>query len=147
MKLSYKKDVPARAGFTLIELLVVIAIIGVLSSVVIGSVNKARDKGGNAAVKADLNGVRSQAEIFYDNNGLSYVGLCADPLVVKAVEHAILLSLDTGTVATRCNETADAWAINTLLKVAEGSDAYWCIDSLGNGKGEPTELAGATICS
>ena len=56
-------------GFTLIELLVVIAIIGILSSVVLSSVNLARSKGIDASVKANLAGVRSQAEIYYDSNG------------------------------------------------------------------------------
>lgn len=58
-----------KDGFTLIELLVVIAIIGVLSSVVLGSVNLARAKGIDASVKANLAGVRSQSEIYYDSNG------------------------------------------------------------------------------
>jgi prepilin-type N-terminal cleavage/methylation domain-containing protein len=41
-------------GFTIVELLVVIAIIGVLSSVVLASLNTARSKGTEAAIKANL---------------------------------------------------------------------------------------------
>src|SRR5574343_642559 len=61
-----------KKGFTLIELLVVIAIIGILSSVVLASLNTARAKGADAAIKADIAGIRSAAEIFYDNNTSSY---------------------------------------------------------------------------
>ncbi|MBU0750499.1 prepilin-type N-terminal cleavage/methylation domain-containing protein [Patescibacteria group bacterium] len=46
-------------GFTLIELLVVIAIIGILSSVVLASLNTARQKGQTAAVEADLQSIRN----------------------------------------------------------------------------------------
>jgi prepilin-type N-terminal cleavage/methylation domain-containing protein len=48
MKISYQK------GFTLIELLVVISIIGVLSSVVMASMNIAKLKAKDAAVKSAL---------------------------------------------------------------------------------------------
>ena len=62
----------AVSGFTLIELLVVIAIIGLLSSIVLASLGTARSKAADAAIQANLVGVRSSAEIYYTDNGESY---------------------------------------------------------------------------
>jgi prepilin-type N-terminal cleavage/methylation domain-containing protein len=49
----------SRRGFTLIELLVVIAIIGVLSSVVLASLNTARAKARDARRVSDLQEIRN----------------------------------------------------------------------------------------
>ena len=57
------------SGFTLIELLVVIAIIGILSAVVIASLNSAREKGKVATIKSTLKNMQSEAEIYYSDNG------------------------------------------------------------------------------
>lgn len=56
-------------GFTLIELLVVIAIIGILSSVVLASLNSARAKARDARRYSDLNQVQLALELYYDSNG------------------------------------------------------------------------------
>ena len=54
-------------GFTLIELLVVIAIIGILSSVVLASLNTARKKGRDARRIADIKQVQLALELYYDS--------------------------------------------------------------------------------
>ncbi|MDO8522371.1 MAG: type II secretion system protein [bacterium] len=54
-------------GFTLIELLVVIAIIGILSSVVLASLNTARQKGRDARRISDIKQIRTAMDLYYDS--------------------------------------------------------------------------------
>lgn len=58
-----------KKGFTLIELLVVIAIIGLLSSVVLASLNTARAKGRDARRMSDLHNIQLALELYYDKYG------------------------------------------------------------------------------
>lgn len=118
-------------GFTLIELLVVIAVVGILASVVLGSVNTARDKGIDATVKMNLKGIRDQMALYYDENGLTYADACAtDPNVVTAVESAreTISAIPTlgGQGDGECVSTDAEWAVWINLK----SNA-WCVDSAG----------------
>jgi len=56
-------------GFTLIELLVVIAIISILSSIVLGSVNRARDKAYYVKAQIEYKSMAEALEFYRDDNG------------------------------------------------------------------------------
>ena len=58
-----------KQGFTLIELLVVIAIIGILSSVVLASLNSARQKSRDAKRVSDVKQLQLALELYFDSNG------------------------------------------------------------------------------
>lgn len=120
-----------KRGFTLIELLVVIAIIGILASVVLASLNTARDKGEDAAIKSNLNNIRAQAEIVYDDDGRTYANVCANANVSRAVTEA-------ATNASDCSDDAAGWGAEAQL-----SDTTWyCVDSTGNAT---TTAAGSVV--
>ena len=129
-------------GFTLIELLVVIAIIGILSAVVLASLNTARSKGQDAAIQSDLSTIQVQAEIFY-GTGNTYTGMCADTVVERA-RFAADTANGTGSVAAFCLETATAYAA-TAQMVFE-STKYWCVDSTGNAKSITGTAAAVSVC-
>lgn len=62
-------NLTTKKGFTLIELLVVIAIIGILSSVVLASLNDARQKSRDTKRIADVKQLQLALELFFDANG------------------------------------------------------------------------------
>lgn len=61
-----------KKGFTLIELLVVIAIIGILSSVVVASMNSARQKARDTTRVDSIKSIKTALELYYDANNQEY---------------------------------------------------------------------------
>jgi prepilin-type N-terminal cleavage/methylation domain-containing protein len=147
------KKVNAKGGFTLIELLVVIAIIGILSSIVLVSLNSARKKGTDTRVISDVQETRTALESGY--NGAGYPDLVNSATNCSA---ATVITAGLATLANCVNATGpDYNAINQLntdanaeggklfflvnsdLKayairgqMTSNANSYFCIDSAGN---------------
>lgn len=135
-------------GFTLIELLVVIAIIGILSAVILPSLNAARSKGVDSSVRSNLSIINAQAALYFDVNSKyatadisGVVGSCATASSMYADQRiSAAIAGATSAVAGaiegthyRCTALAGVdgkWAVTSRLTTG----AFWCVDSTGIGK-------------
>jgi prepilin-type N-terminal cleavage/methylation domain-containing protein len=156
-------------GFTLIELLVVIAIIGVLSSVVLASLNTARSKGSDASIKSQLSTIGVQGELFYDTNGkystdTTVLASAACPssgntmfyndvTIRQAITGALSASGDVAANNSRCaiGVSGQSYAVAIKLKDATATGGWFCIDNTGarkvTGSATAPALAGNTVAA
>ncbi|MDP2665655.1 MAG: type II secretion system protein [bacterium] len=140
-------------GFTLIELLVVIAIIGILSAVVLASLNTSRSKGNDAAVMSDLDGIRTQAGLYSVTSG-NYgtnpeaVTTCTvadtlftDPTVVNQLAGASKAN-NTGTISCNVGAKGVSYAVSAALTATPGE--FYCVDSTGVATTTATDTVGTS---
>lgn len=150
-----------RRGFTLVELLVVIAIIGLLSAVVLASLNIVSSKGNDAGIKANLSSLVTQATLFFTDNGNVFgvfnngsggpadcpaVGVAGNTVfhnsVVEREIAAAKLNSSGGLAACVSTNSAYAVAVSRPPNVASDTSSYWCVDSAGNRCGINTLITG-----
>lgn len=137
-----------QRGFTLIELLVVIAIIGMLSSVVLASVNTARNKARDAAIKSELSELANLMALNYDNYG-SYCQIQPGLWVTASgytCDQAFASGLFTGTYGQKArdicnniynnasNASGDGYRMLIYVNPASCADSYSWDVLLNNGK-------------
>ena len=114
-------------------LLVAIAIIGILSSVVLVSLNSARQKGQDARVRESLMSMRVEAEVYNGNNNNSYskatdcnTGMFTDSSIQKN-----LVAIKTSNPI--CYAEGGTYAVSASLISRSFSDPVvnFCVDSSG----------------
>ncbi len=156
-----------KHGFTLIELLIVIAVIGILSSITFSSVNTARVKAADAAIKKSMHEARNQAELYYADKGNTYAGICGTTPTSGGVStiqielfsaqtawgtstQPLITSLLTAGSFDRvtCHENGTAFAAEVPLKAsASGAPVMWCLDSAGVSESKTGNIGvGDVVC-
>jgi prepilin-type N-terminal cleavage/methylation domain-containing protein len=125
MKTLLQARAKAEKGFTLIELLVVIAIIGILSSVVLASLNSARKKGRDARRVSDIGQLQLALELYYDANG-SYPANLDDTTVLTTPGYITVAPTDPNSSAFYGyvqTDSGQGYALSAVLEVSGTSGA------------------------
>ena len=154
-----KVSMMKNRAFTLIELLVVIAIIGILSAIVLSSLDTARNKAADAAIKSNLDNARAQAANYYDSSGTGYGNVCVTNSgatvpgiygMLQAAQQAsgattiIVSSIVAGSAGNvTCHDNSgvvNAWAAEAPLKT--NPSLFWCVDSTGTSAPHTNHIAG-----
>ncbi len=134
----------SKRGFTLIELLVVIAIIGILSSVVLASLNSARRKGRDARRVADVKQLQLALELSYDANGEYPAAILAANLVTPGYMAAVPADPSGGAYTYEQITSGSSYVIMATLE--DASNQALNGDADGNIGVGPVDCADPNFC-
>ena len=139
-----------------------ISIIAVITSVVLASLGNARKRSNDTKVKAQLDGVRKNAALYFSANGnygISY-NFCVlqgseptQPFFQDSVSGMSIVTASAiypaGTIL-ECRSNGQAYAVAATLSASTpGNVIRWCVDSTGASKqigSKAFSVAGATSC-
>jgi len=132
----------SQSGFTLMELLIVIAIIGILTAVVLGSLNDARQGGIDSRIVAEMDALQKRAAI---DQTLSYTYdvVCGSNGITQSEEIAGIITSINGMASTTlvCNSDTNQYAVSVSV-----GTAHWCVDYLSIRKEIPDALTTELVC-
>lgn len=145
----------SRVVIIIVAIFVGIAIIGILSAVVLASLNTARSKGNDAAIQSYLSTIQVEAEIYYGGRGdNSYGGRAfsctsgmfySDSTIANAI--VSINELNGSVQCVSITTPTSAYAVQASLSYQSGdSQEYACIDSMGNNTISTVSLGADAVC-
>jgi prepilin-type N-terminal cleavage/methylation domain-containing protein len=144
-------------GFTLIELLVVIAIIGILASIVLVSLNSARNKGKDVRIISDIRQVGTQLETEASASGSYLVGSTLCVTAIGSNGAATINATQGNCLTLNSDATSNGGTLSVQTAAASGATSfsgyavygtlnaggYFCADSTGSTTQKTTAVPAA----
>ncbi len=139
MNLQEIKKIKSESVFVnviiiIFAVLFVMAFLGILTSVVLASINSARMKANHAQIESTLLNVRVKAEEYKIAHG-NYLDVCKNPEISSLFSSLVNSAPMKVYSDTTCNDSKEAYAANASILSnsydSENPPEYFCIDSTG----------------
>ena len=128
---------PEREGFTLIELLIVIVIMGVLAMIAVSLFWRAKDRGIEASLQADLKQAAIQQESYFNAN------MAYSPDIAGLTD----FQPSPGVVLSMAYAGSDGWAATTSHPAITGTRCGLIVGTAPAGAADPADDVGIVKCT